>query len=61
MGCFSWQCSYCYDPIKSTSMEGEHCVLILMVKGEVREYMAGPYDSYGRVFLCFMLTRRVFG
>ncbi len=50
MGCFSFLCSECGDPINSNSFSGEHCILFLLEKGEVREWMQGEYDSYGQVF-----------
>ena len=50
MGCFSFRCGVCDDPINSNSFSGENCVLLLLDKGKVIEYMAGQYDSYGRVF-----------
>ncbi len=50
MGCFSYLCSECGDPINSDSTTGENCILFLMIKGVTQEVMAGQYNSYGRVF-----------
>ena len=50
MGCFSFLCSTCEEPINSDSFSGEHCTLFLLEKGEILEWMQGQYDSYGRVF-----------
>ena len=50
MGCFSFKCSGCGDPINSDSFSGEHCVLILLDQGVVQEWMTGQYNSYGQVF-----------
>jgi hypothetical protein len=50
MGCFSFLCSECGDQIRSNSFSGEFCILFLLENGEIREWMQGEYDSYGRVF-----------
>ncbi len=50
MGCFSFLCSECGDPIRSNSFSGEFCILFLLEEGEILEWMQGQYDSYGRVF-----------
>ncbi len=50
MGCFSYLCATCEKPINSDSFSGEHCVLFLIEKGVILEWMQGQYDSYGRVF-----------
>jgi hypothetical protein len=50
MGCFSWLCSRCGKPINSDSIHGQECVLAFVHNGKVIEWMAGQYDSYGRVF-----------
>jgi hypothetical protein len=50
MGCFSFLCSECEQPINSDSCSGEHCILFLMEKGEILEWMQGQYSSYGHVF-----------
>ncbi len=50
MGCFSFLCSTCEEPLNSDSFSGEHCTLFLMEKGLILEWMQGQYDSYGRVF-----------
>ena len=50
MGCHSWICSECGDSIRSNTFSGEFCILFLLEDGEVREWMQGEYDSYGRVF-----------
>ena len=50
MGCFSFICKKCGEPINSTSFEGENVRLSLLQDGKVIEEMQGQYDSYGRVF-----------
>ena len=50
MGCFSFLCKVCGDPINSDSFSGEHVHLFLLRHGQVIEEMHGQYDSYGRVF-----------
>ena len=50
MGCFSFLCKVCGDPINSDSSKGENVRLSLLEKGKVIEEMQGQYDSYGRVF-----------
>ena len=50
MGCFSFICKECGEPIKSSSFRGERCILYLIQDGLVIESMQGEYDSYGRVF-----------
>ena len=50
MGCFSFLCQVCGEPINSTSFDGENVRLTLLDKGKVIEEMQGQYDSYGRVF-----------
>lgn len=50
MGCFSFICSECGEPINSNSFSGEHCILFLLNDGKIQEWMQGEYDSYGRVF-----------
>lgn len=50
MGCFSFICSECGDAIRSNSFSGEFCILFLVEDGEIREWMQGEYDCYGRVF-----------
>jgi len=50
MGCFSFKCKVCDEPINSDSRSGEHCTLYLLQDGKVIEQMTGQYDSYGRVF-----------
>jgi len=50
MGCFSFLCKECGQPINSSSFRGERCMLFLLVEGLVVESMEGEYDSYGRVF-----------
>jgi len=50
MGCFSYLCEECGEPIKSDSFSGEHVHLFLLRGGKVIEKMDGQYDSYGRVF-----------
>ena len=50
MGCFSFLCQGCKQPIKSSSFRGERCNLFLLLNGKIIERMSGEYDSYGRVF-----------
>jgi hypothetical protein len=50
MGCFSWMCKECGESILSSSADGDHAILFLLLDGKVIEYMQGEYDSYGRVF-----------
>lgn len=50
MGCFSYMCSGCEQPINSDSFSGEHVILFLIEAGEVLEWMQGQYNSYGCVF-----------
>ena len=50
MGCFSFICQVCNDPVKSNSSSGEEVRLFLLRKGKIIENMEGQYDSYGRVF-----------
>jgi len=50
MGCFSFLCKECGEPVNSSSFHGEHVTLYLLVDGKVVGEMSGQYDSYGRVF-----------
>ena len=50
MGCFSYLCNICGEPILSDSFNGELVVLFRVRDGVLVEAMAGPYDSYGRCF-----------
>ena len=50
MGCFSFICQGCKQPINSTSFRGERCNLFLLKDGQIIEKLNGEYDSYGRVF-----------
>ena len=50
MGCFSYLCGECEQPINSDSSSGEHCIMFLLKDGKLLEWMQGEYDSYGRVF-----------
>ncbi len=50
MGCFSFICKTCGEPINSDSFRGERCKLFLLKDGKIIEQMEGEYDSYGRVF-----------
>jgi len=50
MGCFSYMCQVCGNPIVSDSERGQKCILYLLKDGKVIEKMEGEYDSYGRVF-----------
>lgn len=51
MGCFSFLCKECNNPINSSSFEGERVRLFLLKDGQVVQEMEGDYDSYGRVFI----------
>jgi len=51
MGCFSFKCKECNQPVLSDSRTGQDVKLFLLEKGEVVERMEGQYDSYGRVFV----------
>ena len=50
MGCFSFMCENCEKAVLSNSFNGDHVQLWLLKDGTPIEHMAGPYDSYGRVF-----------
>ena len=50
MGCFSFICQVCGQPILSNSFRGERVRLFLLENGKIIEEMEGEYDSYGRVF-----------
>lgn len=50
MGCFSYLCKKCGKGIKSTSFDGEDCIIFLLYNGNVVEKMEGRYNSYGEVF-----------
>jgi len=50
MGNFSYICPECENPINvGYSDSGEHCILFLVVDGNITEWMTGNYDGYGRV------------
>ena len=49
MGCFSFLCKECGEPIRSDDEAGEHVHLYLLRHGEIIEELQGQYDSYGRV------------
>jgi len=50
MGCFSFICQKCKQPILSNSFVGQPVKLSLLKDGIIIEEMEGEYDSYGRVF-----------
>ena len=50
MGCFSFLCKECGEPVLSNSFRGQKVKLFLLKDGEVVQDMEGEYDSYGRVF-----------
>lgn len=50
MGCFSYICKECDNPILSDSFSGQEVKLFLLKDGKVIETLEGQYDSYGRVF-----------
>ena len=51
MGCFSYICKECGEPVNSDSLSGEWTHLFLLKDGLIYEHMYGPYDSYGRCFM----------
>jgi len=50
MGCFSFMCKECGEPILSNSFRGQKVKLFLLKNGKIIERMEGEYDSYGRCF-----------
>ena len=50
MGCFSFICKECGQPINSSSFRGERVSLFLLKDGNIIDRMEGEYDSYGHVF-----------
>lgn len=50
MGCFSYMCKMCGEPVLSNSNRGELVTLYLLVNGKIHQEMTGEYDSYGKVF-----------
>jgi len=50
MGCFSFLCKKCGNPILSNSYTGQSVKLFLLKEGKTIEQMEGKYDSYGGVF-----------
>ena len=52
MGCFSYLCKVCNDPIVFDDDDnmGEHCTLYLLENGTIIEQMTGQYNHYGCVF-----------
>lgn len=52
MGCFSYLCKICDDPINFDTDDntGEHCTLYLLENGKIIEEMTGQYNNYGCVF-----------
>lgn len=50
MGCFSFICKECGEPILSNSFRGQKVKLSLLEKGVVADEMSGEYNSYGCVF-----------
>lgn len=50
MGCFSFLCKVCGEPINSDSIRGQEVILFALKDGKVIQKMEGEYDSYGRVF-----------
>ena len=51
MGCFSFTCKNCGEPILSDSFQGQRVKLFLLENGRVIDHMQGEYDSYGKVFV----------
>lgn len=51
MGCFSFMCKVCNEPINSDSAQGQEVALYLLKDGKEIDSMRGEYDSYGRVFV----------
>tara|TARA_R110000737_G_scaffold345715_2_gene374578 strand:- start:1875 stop:2390 length:516 start_codon:yes stop_codon:yes gene_type:complete len=50
MGCFSYMCLECGEPILSNSFSGQEVKLWFLKNGVVQESMQGQYSSYGTVF-----------
>lgn len=50
MGCFSYICQGCGEPVLSNSYTGEDVILFHLQKGEVIQTMQGQYNSYGACF-----------
>lgn len=50
MGCFSYLCQECGKGIKSSSFDGEDCIMYLLQGGKVMDKMEGDYNSYGACF-----------
>lgn len=52
MGCFSYLCKVCNEPINFDCDKdiGEHCTLYLLENGRIIEEMTGEYNSYGCVY-----------
>ena len=51
MGCFSYLCQECGKGIKSSSFDGEECIMYLLQDGKVMDKMEGEYNSYGSCFI----------
>lgn len=49
MGCFSFKCKICRQPINCYDDKEEGVKLFVLQKGEVLEEMEGNYNSYGKV------------
>ena len=50
MGCFSYMCLECDEPILSTCHNGQDVKLFLLKEGLVQQTMQGPYNGYGCTF-----------
>lgn len=50
MGCFSYKCKECNEPVNSDSQDGELVRIFLLEGGKVLEEMTGAYNSYGAVY-----------
>jgi len=50
MGCFSYKCKSCDNPIWSDSFNGHQCVGFYLLNGKVIEEVRGEYNSYGGTF-----------
>lgn len=50
MGCFSFFCKECDEPVNSTCDEGELVKLFLFEDHKVIQELEGEYDAYGSVF-----------
>ena len=50
MGCFSYMCLECGEPILSNGHDGQDVKLFLLKEGQVQQTMEGSYNGYGCTF-----------